>query len=169
MGTLSRKMAEASVVSKTSIVTLGLLLVSTFVVFVPFSTVSAQTQYVNASPGYINLGMNTTIAVTAPSAGTYSEVVQAPNGAMLTVSQNFASSGEVKNITFGNSTTGFDSGVDQVGTYKVFVENSTGVVSSTSFYATNKLNVFMDMVDGGNCAYINGAPRGVKMFPRFYV
>ncbi len=162
-------MADASVVSKTSIVTLGLLLVSTFVVFVPFSTVSAQTQYVTASPGYINLGMNTTISVTAPSAGAYSVVVQAPNGAMFTLNENFASSGEVQNITFGNSTTGFDSAVDQVGTYKVFLENSTGVVSSTSFYATNKLNVFMDMVDGGNCAYINGAPRGVKMFPRFYV
>ena len=42
-------------------------------------------------------------------------------------------------------------------------------MASTTFLATNKLNVLMDMVNGGTCVYINGATRGTKMFPRFYV
>ena len=43
-----------------------LLFISFFAAVVPLHSVSAQTQFVTATPGYINLGMNTTIAVTAP-------------------------------------------------------------------------------------------------------
>lgn len=59
--------------------------------------------------------------------------------------------------------------VSQVGTYNVFLEQSGTVVSATSFYATNKLNVVMDMVTGGTCAYIAGETRGAKLIPRFHI
>ncbi|MGH9920803.1 MAG: hypothetical protein ACRD6W_18285, partial [Nitrososphaerales archaeon] len=59
--------------------------------------------------------------------------------------------------------------VNQVGTYNVFVEQGSQVVGTTTFYATNKLVVTMDMVNGGECTYIGSATRGEKMFPRFYV
>lgn len=166
---MSRKMAKASFASKTSVATLGLLLVSTFIVFVPMTGASAQTQYVTASPGYINFGMNSTIQVTAPSAGTYSLIVQAPSGSKYTLSVSFASSGQSSNITFGSPTTGFNAVVDQVGTYKIYLENSTGLVSSTSFYVTNKLLVSMGLVQGGPCNYISEGTRGIEFFPRFLV
>jgi hypothetical protein len=130
---------------------------------------SAQTTYVVASPGYVNLGMNTSIQVTAPSAGTYAVVVEQPNGTKANLDFTFTAAGEMVNATYGNLTSGFGASVNEVGTYDVYLEQSGQVVSSTSFYATNKLLVSMDMVNGGECAYIAGATRGTKMFPRFYI
>lgn len=124
---------------------------------------------VTASPGYINLGMTTTIQATAPAAGTYTLMVEQPNGTESTYSFVFAAAGQALNATYGNSTEGFRTSVDVSGTYNVFLESGGQVVSSTSFYATAKLQVSMDMVTGGTCAYIAGATRGTKMFPRFYV
>lgn len=131
--------------------------------------VSAQTQYVTASPGYVNLGMQTYIVATAPAAGSYTLVVQRPDGAQSTQAFTPTASGQVLNATYGNSTTGFMAVIDQVGTYNVYLEQGSTVVSTTSFYATNRLTVSIDMVDGGTCAYIAGATRGTKMFPRFYI
>jgi hypothetical protein len=130
---------------------------------------SAQSQYVVATPGYINLGMTTAVVVTSPSAGSFNLVVEKPNGSQSTVSFIFGGSGQVQNATYGNATAGFMSTVDQVGTYNVYLEQGSTVVSSTSFYATNKFQIHMDMVDGGTCAYIPGATRGTKLFPRFYI
>jgi hypothetical protein len=132
-------------------------------------SVSAQTQYVQASPGEVNLGMTTSIIATAPASGSYSVVVLQPNGTESSLSFMPASAGQMLNATYGNSTAGFMALVDQVGTYNVYLEEGSTVVSSTSFYATNKLTVSIDMVDGGTCAYIAGATRGTKMFPRFYI
>jgi hypothetical protein len=144
-----------------------LLVVLAFSIQVP--QVAAQTQYISATPGYINLGMNTTISVTGPAAGSYSLIVLKPSGAKLQLNESFTSAGQVQTAVFGNSTSGFMSLADQVGTYNVFLEQGTTVVSSTSFYATNKLVVNMDMVNGGTCIYVAGVTRGVKMFPRFYL
>jgi hypothetical protein len=131
--------------------------------------VRAQSQIVTANPGYVNLGMTTSIAVTAPASGSYTVVVQKPSGPSTQLTYSFTSAGQMQNATFGSSSAGFQSLINQVGTYNVFVEQGTQVLGSTSFYATNKIVVSMDMVNGGTCVYIPGATRGTKMFPRFYL
>ena len=132
-------------------------LLSVMLVSVQAPHISAQTQYVTATPGYVNLGMNTTISINAPS-GSYTLVDQDPSN----VESNFTvtSTGQVMNQTFEASS---------VGTYNVFLVSGGTTVSSTSFYATNRLIISMDMVDGGTCAYVAGITRGVKMFPRFSI
>jgi hypothetical protein len=162
-------LCKGSPEGKISVLALGILLLSTFIVVVPVPRVAAQTQFVVASPGSINLGMNSSIVVTSPAAGTYTVVVQKPSGAAFKLNETFASSGQSQNATFGNAKSGFQGVVDQVGTYNVFVEQGTTLVSSTSFYATNKLLVSMTMVNGGICIYVQGVDRGVKMFPRFLI
>ncbi len=132
-------------------------------------TANAQTQTITATPGVVNLGMTSTVAVTAPAAGRYSVIVVEPSGTKVSLNYTFAAPGQTQNATFGNGTSGFESMVDQVGTYNIFLEQGTQVVGATSLYATNKLNLSMDMVTGGTCAYISGATRGTKMLPRFYV
>ncbi|MDA4115644.1 MAG: hypothetical protein OK442_03710 [Thaumarchaeota archaeon] len=122
---------------------------------------------VTATPGYINLGMNTTIGVIAPAAGTYSLKVQEPNGAETSVNFTFAAAGQTVKATFGVSNSSFDAVVNQVGTYNVFLVQGGQVVSSTSFYATNQLVVTMDMVTGGTCAFVQGVTRGEALIPRF--
>jgi len=130
--------------------------------------VFAQTSYVQASPGYINLGLTTSIIVNAPAAGSYSVVVQQPNGTKSALSFNPTSAGQVLNETYGNSTRGFDTLINQVGTYNVVLEQGGQVVSATSFYATDKLQVLMEMVTGGTCDYVSGVTRGMKMFPHMF-
>lgn len=155
-----RRLAASSAI----LVSTTLLLLGPFV-----SLAHAQTQMVTASPGYINLGMSTSISVTAPAAGQYTVVVAKPNGASASLPFTFASAGQTQNATFGNATSGFGSAVSSVGTYNVFVEQGSQVVGTTSFYATDKLVVTMDMVNGGDCTYVGGVTRGEKMFPRFSV
>ena len=72
-------------------------LLSVMLVSVQAPHISAQTQYVTATPGYVNLGMNTTISINAPS-GSYTLVVQDPSN----VESNFTvtSTGQVMNQTF---------------------------------------------------------------------
>ena len=148
----------------------GLLVIVIFAMSVTaVPSASAQNQDVTAAPGYINLGMTTSIVVTAPAAGSYTAVVKTPSGAESTFSFGSMSAGEKLNATYGNSTAGFDALVNETGTYNVFLEQGGQVVSSTAFYATDGLLVSMDMVNGGACAYIAGATRGTKMFPRFYI
>ncbi len=131
---------------------------------------SAQTSYVTAVPGYINLGMTSTITVTAPGAGTYTVVVQSPSGASAQVNFTFTAAGQTQNATYGSATAGFNATVSKPGTYDVFLEQGGTVVSSTSFYATDKMVVArFDVVNGGVCAYIQDITRGSKMFPRFFV
>jgi len=146
-----------------------LLLVSMLALLAPMTSVSAQTQIITATPGYINLGMTTTIVVAAPAAGAFTIVVQKPSGAESSLPFTSALAGQSDTVVFGNSTSGFGAVADQVGTYNVFVTQGGQTVGSSSFYATNKLIVSMDMVNGGICTYIGGAARGVKMFPRFYI
>jgi len=147
----------------------ALLLVSMLALMAPLTTVSAQTQIITATPGYINLGMATTVTVTAPAAGSYTIVVQKPSGVETSLPFTSTSAGQIQTVVFGNATSGFGTIVDQVGTYNVFVTQSGQTVGSSSFYATNKLNINMDMVNGGICTYIGTAARGTKMFPRFYI
>jgi len=159
---------NGSAISRTAVLSLGMLFfASSFIVMAPH--VSAQSQYVTATPGNINLGMTTNITVTGPASGSYNVVVVKPSGTLSQMTETFASAGQVQNVFYGNSTSGFKSLVDQVGTYNVFLEQGTTVVSSTSFYATNKLIVSMDMISGSACAYIPAATRGMEMFPRFYI
>jgi hypothetical protein len=129
----------------------------------------AQTQNIEVTRGVVNLGMTSTIVVTAPGAGTYTVVVVKPTGDKASLDFTFSAAGEIQNATYGNSTIGFKGVVDQVGTYNIFLEQGTQVLGTTSLYATNKLNLSMDMVNGGSCWYIAGATRGTKMFPRFYI
>ncbi len=145
------------------------LLASLFFVGSAVPAASAQTQLVTAQPGYINLGMTTSIAVTAPGAGTYAVVVEAPNRAEAQTNLVFTSAGQTQNSTFGIATAGFKSVVDQAGTYNVFVESAGQVVASTSFYATNKLNIDLEMVQAGTCVYVQTTVRGVKFVPIFNV
>ena len=90
--------------------------------------VSAQTQYIVATPNYINLGMNTSIAATAPAAGSYTVVVEAPSGTQYTLSYTFTAAGQVQNAVFGNATVGFKAVVTQVGTWDIFLEQGSTVV-----------------------------------------
>ncbi len=129
---------------------------------------SAQTQYVVASPGYINLGMTTSINATGPAPGTYTVVVENPGGSKASLDYTFSSAGAVLSATYGNSSLGFDSLVNQVGIYNVFLEQGSTLVSSTSFYATNHLVVTMDMVVAGTCVFVQGITRGQQLIPRFY-
>ncbi len=129
----------------------------------------AQTQTITVTPGVVNLGMTSAVVVTAPAAGTYTVVVVKPTGATVSLNFTFTAAGQTLNATFGSAAAGFKGVVDQAGTYNIFLEQGSQVVGTTSLYATNKLNVSMDMVNGGLCWYIAGAPRGSKMFPRFYV
>jgi len=146
-----------------------LMLSMSAMLFAPFVTVHAQTQIVTATPGYINLGMTTSIVVNAPSAGTYTLVVGSPKGVLSTQTLTFTSGQLTQNVTYGSSASGFKVVVNAVGTYNVFVEQGTTVVGSTSFYATNKLVITMDAVVGGTCTYTPGVTRGEKLIPRFYV
>lgn len=150
--------------SSTILVSTALLLLAPFVSFA-----QAQTQIVTASPGYINLGMATSISVTAPAAGQYTVVVVKPNGASSSLPFTFTSAGQTQNATFGDATAGFGAAVTSVGTYNVFVEQGSQVLGTTSFYATNKLVVTMTMVNGGECTYVGGVTRGEKIFPRFSI
>jgi hypothetical protein len=161
---MARKSATAAKIFVFALI----LVLSASAATAPFPKVAAQTQYVFASPGYINLGMNSTITVSAPKAGTYTVVVQKPSGTESKLNETFTSAGQLQNATFGNASTGFGV-VDQSGTYNVFLVQGGTVISSTSFYATNELVVSMSMVDGGTCSYVSGVPRGVKMFPRFLI
>jgi len=129
----------------------------------------SQTEYVRATPGYINLGMNTTIALTAPAAGTYTVKVQEPNGAETALNFTFSSTGQKANATFGSSGAGFDTVINQVGTYNVFLLSGNTVVATTSFYTTNQLIVTMDMVQAGICTFTQEVARGEQFIPRFYV
>ena len=150
-------------------VVLLLLATTAVALFLPASGAFAQTQAVTASPGYVNLGMNTTIAFTTPSSGTYTVVVEKPVGELVSLNMTFTAAGATQNATFGNSTVGFNSTVNEVGTYNVYVEQGGQVLYSTSFYATNQMTIKMDMVNGGLCYYIQDATRGSEIFPRFFV
>lgn len=131
--------------------------------------VSAQTQSVSVTRGTINLGMTTNVVVKAPAAGVYTVIVVRPDNSKLSLNFTFTSAGQTQNANFGNASLGFKTTVTQTGTYNVFLEQGGQVVSATSFYATNQLNVWMDFVNGGLCDYISGADRGFKIFPRFYI
>jgi hypothetical protein len=159
-------------VGKANVWSLPLLLLlatSAVALLLPVSGAFAQSQAVTAAPGNINLGMNTSITLTAPSAGTYSIVVRKPAGELISFNMTFAGSGAPQSATFGNGSVGFKSAVDETGTYNVFVEQGAQVLYTTSFYATNQMVIKMDMVNGGLCYYIQDAPRGSAIFPRFFV
>src|SRR5579872_6308179 len=119
---------KGQLVGKISVLALILLLLSTFIVAVSVPRVSAQTQFVVASPGEINLGMSTSIMVTAPAAGMYTVIVQKPSGAEFTLHETFTSSALSENATFGNASSGFGAIVDQVGTYNVYLEQGTSLL-----------------------------------------
>jgi len=147
----------------------SLLLFTMLATTFPATAAHAQTQTIAATPGVVNLGMTSTIVVTAPAEGTYAVVVVKPSGTRLLLNYTFTAPGQAQNATFGDAASGFKATIDQVGTYNVFLEQGSMLVGSTSLYATSKLNLSMDMVTGGTCTYISGATRGTKMLPRFYV
>jgi hypothetical protein len=147
----------------------GGAVIAIFVLLMAAQPVTAQTQYLEASPGYVNLGMDTFVVATAPAAGSYSVVVHQPNGTESSLSFMPTSAGQVLNATYGNSTVGFKAVVNQVGTYSVYLEQGGQVVSATSFYATNKLLISFEMVTGGTCDYVSGVTRGSKMFPHISI
>jgi hypothetical protein len=113
--------------------------------------------------------MTTNILATAPAAASYELTVVQPDGAKASLNLTSTAPGQLLNATYGNSTVGFGAVVNQVGTYDVFLEQGNQVVSSTSFYATDRLQVVMQMVTGGTCDYVSGITRGEKMFPHTYI
>lgn len=76
-------------VTKIRFFALGLLLVLALMGSVPVLHVAGQTQYIVASPGYVNFGMNVTVSVTAPAAGTYALTVVEPNGTQFEPKRDF--------------------------------------------------------------------------------
>jgi len=146
----------------------ALLLVSMLTLMAPLTSASAQTQVITATPGYVNLGMTTTIAVTAPGSGSYTIVVQKPSGAESSLPFNPTAAGQTTTAVFGNAS-GFGGTVNLVGTYNVFLLQGTAVVGSTSFYATNKLVISFLMVTGGTCDYVSGIARGLRIFAHIFV
>jgi hypothetical protein len=146
-----------------------MLLFTMFAMTFPAPAANAQTQTITVTQGVVNLGMTSAVVVTAPAAGTYTVVVVKPTGTKVSLNFTFTATGQTQNATLGNAASGFKAAVDQVGTYNIFLEQGSQVVGTTSLYATNKLNLSMDMVNGGTCWYIAGAQRGTKMFPRFYI
>jgi len=146
----------------------ALLLVSMLALMAPLTPASAQTQVITATPGYINLGMTTTIAVTAPAAGSYTLVVQKPSGAESSLPFTPTAAGQTTTAIFGNAS-GFGGTVNLVGTYNVYLLQGTTTVGSTSFYATNNLQISFLMVTGGTCDYVSGVARGLKIFAHISV
>jgi len=130
---------------------------------------AASPQYVVATPNYINLGMNTTITATAPAAGAYQLVVQAPSGTQYTTVLNFNSAGQTFSEIFGNATVGFNQAVTQAGTWDVFLQQGGIVASSTTFLVTSKLNISFDMIVAGACIFVPGGSRGQEMLAQFHV
>jgi len=161
--------------SRGKALTSGLLLLLSFALsaMAVVPAVSAQTpQYILATPNYINLGMNTTISATAPAAGTYTVVVQAPDGVtQYTTTDTFAPANlaVAQTTLLGNATVGFKAVVTQAGTWDVFLEQGTTVVSSTTFLATSKLNIAFDMIVAGGCMFVPGGARGTEMLGQFHV
>ena len=109
------------------LVVFGLLVFSMFVLVLPSPRVSAQTEYVTTTPGNINLGMNTTIAVTSPAAGSYVLAVEKPSGVVLQLNETFTSVGQVQNAVFGLSGSGFKSLADQPSNIQTRVPSSAVV------------------------------------------
>jgi hypothetical protein len=157
-------------VLKLRITLTGVVIITAFVLLIAGTpSASAQTQLVQASKGYINLGMTTNVLATAPAAASYELTVVQPDGAKASLNLTSTAPGQLLNATYGNSTLGFRAVVNQVGTYNIFLQQGNQIVSSTSFYATNKLQILMQMVTGGTCDYVSGITRGEKMFPHTYI
>lgn len=130
---------------------------------------SAQTQYIGATPNYINLGMTVSISVTAPASGTYTVVVQKPSAATTTLNYDFIYAGQVQTEIFGNATSGFKAVVDEAGTYNIFLLQGSTLVSSNSFLATNKILISFNMLEAGLCVFVPGGTRGEPMLAQFHV
>jgi hypothetical protein len=158
---------------RSTVLTSGLLLISLVLsAFAGVPVVSAQTpQYIAATPNYVNLGMNTSIAATAPAAGSYTMVVQAPNGTQYSLPLTFtaANIAVAQTNIFGNTTVGFKAMVNQVGLWSVYLEQGTTVVSSNTFAVTNKLNIFFTMIVAGGCVFVPGGSRGQEMLAQFHI
>jgi len=134
---------------------------------------SAQTpQYITIAPNYINLGMNTTITVTAPGSGAYNLEVIAPSGTQYSAVLNFNSAGQVFAEIFGNTTVGFGQLVSQAGSYTVeLLQGGVAgtVVSSNTFLATSQLKFSFDMLMAGACTFVPGGSRGQEMLAQFHI
>ena len=70
---------------------------------------------------------------------------------------------------FGNVTLGFKAAVAQVGTYNIFLEQGSTVISSNSFLVTNKIVISFDMIIAGTCVFVAGGTRGQEMLGQFHV
>jgi len=128
-----------------------------------FPIASAQPGVVTVSPGYINLGMITTITVAAPAPGTYNVAVQAPSGSTSTLPMTFTAQGQKQTAQFGNLTSGYGIMVNQVGTYNVVVTQGSTDVGTTSFYTTNQIYVTTDMISAGYCNFMESGSRGQEL------
>jgi len=128
---------------------------------------SAQPGIVTASPGYINLGMTTSIAVTGPSAGSYTVIIEAPNGVQQSVVYVVPSAGQTTTMVYGNASSGWQAVVNQLGTYNVLVYQgvspSGAPLSSTTFYTTNQIFVTTDFIAAGYCDFVTSGTRGQEL------
>jgi hypothetical protein len=154
-----------------ALLTSGLLLLMSLAIsaLAGVPAVSAQTQYIVATPNYINLGMNTSIAATAPAAGSYTVAVEAPSGTQYTLSFTFTAAGQVESAVFGNATVGFKAVATQAGTYDIFLEQGTTVVSSTTLLVTSQVNISFNMLMAGACVFVPGGSRGQEMLAQFHI
>jgi len=123
----------------------------------------AQAGVVTATPGTVNLGMSTSIAVTANAPGTLNVAVQAPNGATSSLAFTFTSTGQTLTQVYGNLTSGWGVAINQVGAYSVIVYQGTTVVGSTSFYSTNQILISTDFITAGYCLFVASGSRGQEL------
>lgn len=139
----------------------------------------------DATPAYINLGMNTTILLEVGSlyaAGvndSYLVNVTAPGGASYVAWYNFSAPGTVS-MLFGNSSVGFMAVVDRVGTYSIRADYFDGVsyteAATDKFLTTDLLLVDTEMAIGSNeytdihnCPVAVETQRGGEIIARGYV
>ncbi|MBI2183891.1 MAG: hypothetical protein HYU39_02915 [Thaumarchaeota archaeon] len=122
---------------------------------------------------FVNLGMETSIIVKAPAAGTYTVVITKPDGkTQVQADYSFAQAGEAKQI-YGNATLGFKSIIDKTGTYKVSLQSQSKQVAETTLFATDKLDLDVTVANAGTtdnvCYLSNQFTRGTSIIPRIYI
>jgi len=126
----------------------------------PGVSAANPTPVVAATPGYVNLGMNVTITVTAPAAGTYTVSVETPSGSWSSLSMIFTTAGQSKSAVFGFPTAGWGILVNQVGSYNVDVYQGQSLLGTTAFTSTNQILISVDYINCGYCLFIASAQRG---------
>ncbi len=154
------------------------VLLLAFILLLPLSIQQGKAQQtiaVTADPSFVNLGMLVSIGVNSDATDTFTVTVVKPDGSTESqLNYTFSSPGSI-NQTYGNSTIDYLSQIDQTGTYRVYVTlaNNTAELASTTFFATDQLNIDLSVADSGTtdnvCPITTQFYRGTSIVPRMHV